>query len=349
MKVVRICFSYVIFLALTSCLDRIDIGTPDSKFSQIVVDGFISDERGPYTVKLTRTLGIEDDLRLARPFSAQRVTISDNTGNSQDLDEVELGVYQTKPFGTFRGVVGREYTLRIEARDGNVYQSMPEKIEPAGKIDTVYYELISFKPADGPTEYGFNIYLDSHTANNSDNYLRWKFTGTYKIKTNPELHTRRVGEATVPDPLACCEICWLTQFEDKPKVSDNQVISEGQFKKVFVGYVPINGRTFYEKYKVEVKQMSLTRNSFEYWKTVQAQLEGSGSLFQPPLGKPKTNIFNLNGTSEVQGLFYASSVVSKVIYIEASDVPFSVTPALTFPDTCTAFEYSTEQQPLDWN
>ena len=341
-------FHIVLFIVVTSCLDRIDIGNPENPQQQIVIDGFISDEPGPYKVRLTRSLGIYDDLRKALPFSAERVSIFDNFGNIEALTEVELGQYETSPTG-IRGVVGREYTLRIEARDGKIYESVPERITPAGSIDSIYYELVSSQPSEGPTTYGFKILIDSEApASDNENYLRWKFTGTYKVKTNPELHTVRIGEAIVPDPIDCCEICWVTQLEDKPVVSDNQIVSEGKFNNVEVGLVPVNGWTFYEKYLVEVAQMSLSRTAFDYWRIVQFQKEGAGSLFQPPLGRPETNVFNINGTTEVQGIFYATSITRKQVFILPEEIPFTIPVPTVIPDWCLVFDLSTLEQPPNW-
>jgi Domain of unknown function (DUF4249) len=363
-------------LLFNACIDRVNIRIPNASTSQLVVDGLITDEPGPYTVKLSLSSKIESFLEFStRPVSLAKVTIFDNEGNSELLDEINDGdgIYQTKP-GGIRGVVGREYALRIETYEGEVYESIPDKMNPVGKVDSLYYTLESFQPLDAPTEYGFRVYVDAQGVPDSDNLYRWKFTGTYVINTNPEFHT--VGRC-MPDPRPCsgfvlnsigvlqtisncsCCTCWVNQFEDKPYVSDNQFISGGRFKNIAVAYVPIDYWTFLLKYRFEVKQMSLSRMAFDYWKTIQSQKEGGSSLFQPPTGKIRTNIFEKNGAKEVQGIFYASAVKLKQKYLTSENVD-KLFLHIRNRNTCgpdvknvnesclLAFKYSSTKPPADW-
>ena len=49
----------MVSILLNSCVDRISISIPDADASQLVVDGLITDEPGPYTVKLTLSSRVE--------------------------------------------------------------------------------------------------------------------------------------------------------------------------------------------------------------------------------------------------------------------------------------------------
>jgi Domain of unknown function (DUF4249) len=372
---------FVGLLLFNSCVDRVNIRIPNASNAQLVVDGLITDEPGPYTVKLSLSSKIESFLEFdTRPVSLAKVTIFDDEGNSEILEEKNAGdgIYQTKASG-IRGVVGREYAIRIETHEGEVYESIPDKMNPVGEINDLHYELEAFQPLDAPTEYGFRVYVDAQGVPDSDNLFRWKFTGTYVVNTNPEFHTK----PCVLDPLCCadprpcsgfvlngigvlqsisnctCCTCWVNQFEDKPYVSDNQFVSGGKFKNIAVAYVPIDYWTFLLKYRFEVKQMSLSRTAFDYWKTIQSQKEGGSSLFQPPTGKVRTNIFNKNRANEVQGIFYASAVKLKQKYLTSESVDKLFLPIrnrnLCGPDFKTvnescllAFKYSSNKPPADW-
>lgn len=357
-------------LLLNSCIDRINIIVPDSYSSQLVVDGVITDEQGPYTIRLTKAIRIEKFLQFNREtVTDANVTISDNFGTSELLTEKEPGVYETKSNG-IQGTVGREYAIRIETKDGKIFESLPDRMNPVGEIEDLYYEYETFQPLAAPQEYGFRFYINTETISGIDNLVRWKFTGVFKIDSHPELHTvnkcapdprlcsglvfvdgglRRVGECT------CCT-CWVTRNESTPHVSDNQFVTQGKIKKVEVGYVPIEFFPFQQKYRVEVKQMSLSREAYNYWRIIQSQKQGAASLFQPPTGKTRTNIFAKNGIEEVQGLFYASSVKTKQIYLTNADVPINLRVPLwdcevdgTIAESCLyAFKFSSNQPPADW-
>jgi hypothetical protein len=97
----------VALILLSSCIDRLNIKVPDSNASQLVVDGLITDELGPYLINLSLSTKVDGFLQFRKLVTAKRVTIFDNVGNSEDLTLIETGIYQTKPNG-IRGVVGRE-------------------------------------------------------------------------------------------------------------------------------------------------------------------------------------------------------------------------------------------------
>jgi hypothetical protein len=357
----------VILVLSDSCVDRIHLQDPGAT-GQLVVDGFITDEPGPYTIKLSRTVGIGGDLTTSKTVNANSVTIFDDLGNSEVLQSVVDGTYQTDPNG-IRGAVGREYYIRIDARDGKVYESVPEKLLPAGSVDSVYFQFVSTQGENAATQYGFNIFANTSGDPGSENLFRWRFTGTYRVETHPELQTTTAGEGRVPDPPQCsgyvstggsiqqvgpceCCICWPSLINSLPNLSDNNLSPNGKYLGTQMGYVPVEYWTFYDKVMVTIRQMSLSQSAFNYWKIVRDQLTGSTSLFQPAIGKAKSNIYLKGGDEEVQGFFYAAGVAKKVIFIHVSDIPLgpSIIPqGIPINASCiSSFAYSTNQQPADW-
>ena len=94
---------------------------------------------------------------------------------------------------------------------------------------------------------------------------------------------------------------------------------------------------------------------------MQSQKEAVGSLFQPITGVIPTNIFEINNAQGAEGIFYASAISKKQIYLdkntnfvqlivpqdycheELRDGPIGMDCRLAFPGS-----YSTTQQPADW-
>jgi Domain of unknown function (DUF4249) len=251
--------------------------------------------------------------------------------------------------------------VRIETVDGKIYESVPDKMNPVGRLDSVYYQRETFQPLDEPTRYGFRVYANGRGVPNGDNLFRWKYTGTYQISTFPLRHKEsNCGSnprACGNNICTCCD-CWVNQYAEQPYISDNQFVSNGVFKNLEVAYVPIEHITFQVKYRMEVKQMSLSRTAFDYWRIIQSQKERGSSLFQPPTGKTRTNIFEKNGSAEAQGIFYASSVSIKQTYLtneEIEDlllkipvVSYCAPPGEIQEDCRLAFPHSTTTRPLDW-
>ena len=346
----RILIFIIGWLIADACVDRINFEIPSQHSKDIVIDGLITDEPGPYTVKLSSVIKSDDTRPRGVPLYAKKITIYDNAGTSEVLEQTGEGIYQTQ-IGGIQGVIGREYYIRVEMEDGNIYESRPDKMNLVGAVDSIYYDFETFQPADAPTAYRYRIYIDAHTTPDSDNYFRWKFNGTYVVETLPQYThcgppcrwcpakcsgyewvigadgssvlkegyaynpiTKKV-EYVIGLKCTCCR-CWVTAPEAKPKVSDQDLSASGKFIKVEMGTVPINFYTFFEKYRVEIVQMGLSRAAFDYWRAIASQKEAVGSLFQPITGKIPSNIFEINKAQEAQGLFYAAAVTKKQIYLD---------------------------------
>lgn len=79
------------------------------------------------------------------------------------------------------------------------------------------------------------------------------------------------------------------------------------------------------KIRVEVLQLTLTKHAFGFFKSIQAQKEATGSLFQPITGKIPTTFFQVSGTpTSISGIFYAAGSSTKSKYITPEDVPFPI-------------------------
>lgn len=116
----------IIFLLLISCYrDVIDLDLEDFE-PQIVIDGIISDQAGPYQVKITKTGGF-NQMNNFPPVTGAEVIINDNFGKSEMLREISAGLYETQ---MLQGVPGRTYTLRViaEGKEYSASSTMPEPL-----------------------------------------------------------------------------------------------------------------------------------------------------------------------------------------------------------------------------
>lgn len=129
----------ILFLAITlfsiSCYqDVIDLDLSDLE-SKIVIEGNITNQPGPYTVKISRTVGYEKSRDFPRVSDAE-VVIADDAGNSETLREIRPGMYWTS---SLRGVPGRTYSLSVNV-DGKEYTAsctMPSPLE----LNSILYDI----------------------------------------------------------------------------------------------------------------------------------------------------------------------------------------------------------------
>lgn len=362
--------TFLLILFSVACVDQIDYDFGDDNPEGIVVDGYISDQPGPYTVKITRPFDIQSKLSFRTALSARKVTVADNLGNEEVLTEVQQGIYKTSPTG-IRGAVGNAYRLKVELKDGRIYESIPDTIVPTGRVDTIFHEFrrITFDSVAKPT---LDVYFNASIGNGAKSKFMWNLVGTYKVDTNPELYDTICAEGRCPKPLRCsgyqiaqnqtdleyfgpctCCTCWVNFFNVDPIVSDNLVVEGEMFKKVRATYIPVNQWTFKYRVHLEVRQLSLSERAFAFWRAAKAQRSAVTSLFQPVNGRIPSNFVQVAGTpGEVQGIFFATAISSKMTYINRDDLPkFFTIPPIDPPikNSCLrAFANSSLQEPAFW-
>ncbi|WP_300691597.1 DUF4249 domain-containing protein [Chryseobacterium sp.] len=160
-------FIILSLFALTSCEKEIDLDLSDQS-GNIVIEGNVTDKAGPYTVKITKSVGFSEPNQYPAVTGAQ-VILSDNTGQTETLHYIGNGMYQTT---TFYGDPGRTYTLNVKA-EGKEYtaqSTMPEPVNLDGLQqssfkfgDKVTYTLLPLFTDPAPLG---NRYLFTFTINN---------------------------------------------------------------------------------------------------------------------------------------------------------------------------------------
>jgi hypothetical protein len=117
---------------------------------QIVIEGNVTDQPGPYTVTISKTGNYFDPVLEFPPVSGATVIISDNAGDMDTLQEMIPGTYRTS---LLQGIIGRTYSLIVTA-EGKTYtgvSSLPHKV----RIDSL--SVSSFRSPDGDKGYEVNI------------------------------------------------------------------------------------------------------------------------------------------------------------------------------------------------
>lgn len=158
-----------LFLVI-SCEREIDLNLEDQS-GNIVIEANVTDQAGPYTVRITKSVSFTQSNTYPGIENAQ-VTLSDNLGQTENLQHIGDGIYQAS---SFQGQSGRTYTLKVQT-DGKEYTSqskMPEAIQFQG------LEQDSFMVA-GETSYTLlPIFVDPPALGN-------RYLFTYSVNDNPK-------------------------------------------------------------------------------------------------------------------------------------------------------------------
>ena len=78
--------SCLALLFLFSCVDRIDFGVALDKDFPLVIDGMITNEPGPYVVKISTSFDIDSKVNLRAEAAVQDMRIIDDLGNAARVE-----------------------------------------------------------------------------------------------------------------------------------------------------------------------------------------------------------------------------------------------------------------------
>lgn len=336
MRAVKHHILFLILLSIGSCVDPFKLpDIPES--SVLVVDGLITTGGGPHRVKLSKSVSLNESESV--PVSGAALKVLDDQGGVINLVQIDAGVYQVIP-EDWKAELGRTYRLSIELADGRKYESENQLVYSPGTIDSLYFSYAPgvINAGDLANEMdAFIVYMDALGDEGIQNLFRWRWNGTYEIFTHPELVTGvALDGSRFPAPLPCsgydanlhpiapctCCTCWVTEYSRQAIVSKNEFIIDNRFLGIEIARIPIDGFRFYNKYYIEVEQLSLDESSYTFWKLVEAQQKSATNIFQPNVIRVQGNVRNVGNQDEpVLGVVSFASVTRASVFIKQSDIP----------------------------
>ena len=278
-------FLLITIVALTwSCQEVIQIDLEEGQ-QRLVVEGRIEkikdSNNGYQSVTLSLTNDYFSNSQTPRVKGAT-VSVSDDSGNIYMFQESSTidGRYETN---NLFAEIGSTYTLLIEY-DGSVYRGS-ETIYPVVPIDSIYQE---FKPDNLFDEEGIRIKIDFTDPGEDENYYLWQ------------------------------------QFQDGISFNDVNpgtkwtVVSPDEFfnGRQVIGRAPNDEMIFEQGQTALVRQMSISKNEYDYMFLLYDQATGGGPFDAPP-ATIRGNIENLtNPDNYPLGYFGASEVAEAEMIIQ---------------------------------
>ncbi len=315
-------FITILSVLLNSCVEKYwpDLG---DKYDQIlVVDGLITNQPEPYTVSLSYST----PLRGGKKTNVQgcEVLITDDTENTVLLSEINPGQYvTTNP--AFQGVVGRKYKLTIHTPEDKTYESGFQELKPPVGLDTVYAKLESKpNPDDDYDLTGYQFYVSSDAAIDDTNYYFWSMEQTYEYNSNYRIRyifDGKMNPVTFPTPFYTC---WKTSTVSEIFTYSTTNLTESVIHDLPLHYVTTETKELSVKYSLLIKQLSLTKEAYNYWYNLQKQVAGQGSLYDKQPYQIQGNMSNIvNPEETVLGYFLVAGSDEKRIFVDKpTDVQF---------------------------
>ncbi|MFC5411572.1 DUF4249 domain-containing protein [Larkinella bovis] len=302
----------LILAGLVSCIDQVNLPIRNEK-PQLVVDGLITNEKPPYTVRLSYSgsFTFDQETPQDQKITNATVTLADDAGHSASLAHTASnpGHYQTTD-SSFVGQPGRSYTLTIRLADGKIYVSAPEKMPANPGIDRVYAR---FTPTESVTlPYQYYFYADITDPAAQTNFYRWTaYTYTTRISTGIP--------CCLGCPGRCYDRCWLQFFSQDINILSDNGVNGNRLPQRLVMRSPIYnpGPTL-----VEVQQYSLTPAAYQFWKLFKEQQSRTGTIFDPLPASVTGNITNASDPEEHALGYFGASAIARKRFREQGDATY---------------------------
>lgn len=189
-------FSIIVAALLFASCEKVIELNYKSNQSRIIIEGNITNEIGPYFVKITKSIGLTETETCPTIDNAV-VTIHDDVDNSEVLIPQGDGIYSTS---TLAGVEGRTYTLTVEVENQTytAQSTMPHRVPfESIRVEEVTlggeaeYNLVPVynDPIEKGNNYRFvlsvnNILVKQHLVLNDD--VRNGLENTLKLEINDD-------------------------------------------------------------------------------------------------------------------------------------------------------------------
>lgn len=286
----------MVVVLLSGCIKQAALVYRDVK-PLLVVEGMLLTDTTPCTVTLSYSgLFNSAGAQQQQPIEDAAVFIKDEAGNIIPLQHQRDGMYASA--GNLGAAAGRSYTLNITLANGKKYASYPQKIEPVEQelaLDSIGQGV----PADVPGLYGGVINIRTKDPVNAKNYYRW---------TSVDYVSRAVITHCGLSPIPCYNYCYQRYNDPNVYILSDLVVNGSEIRYQPVLTTPYY---FYGDHYVEIKQLSITRQVYEFWRLYQEQTSRTGGILDPLPAPIQGNIYSLDDSTELAlGYFEASDVAS---------------------------------------
>ena len=312
--------TFIIFLLLISFIThscRDEYFPEIDKYENIlVVDGTISNDPGPYEVRLSLSSPIyKPELK---PYVGAQVIVIDDLGNKEYFSEIEPGLHRSSLDG-MQGVIGRKYRVIIYTPDEKEYQSSFQELKRPVEIANVYAEIYSKETLDeNRPEYGYQFYVDSEPAESDTSYLMWRAKGTYEYRS--DFLIRYIYDNWVLSVFPNSDSLYNCYHKDNNTgiyTADLTKLSQPQVNRFPLNRVTTNTRKLSIKYSLLVKQSTMSEDAYIYYNKINEMNTQQGALYTQQPYQVKGNVYNvLNEQENVLGYFLVEGVKDKRIFVD---------------------------------
>lgn len=340
--------SLLFIFGVFSCIKPVEIDVPVLD-EGIAVSAYLSTQKGGQEVRLQRLASFTTQA-LNYPILKAEVWMMDNLGQRQNFkeDPTRIGFYIPSN-SDYVGEPGKTYVLHILTPDQQKIESRPQSLRKAPPIKKVYTEeIIVDHPRLSTVVSGFKILLDTDDPVQQGDYYRWSWVNYEQVV---------FCGFSAAGGLSCCEPCWdiVRCYINCTDVFSDVLVNGKTITRHPITRIPYCARDYY----IEIQQRSISKEAYNYWRTVDQLSSNNGSLFDTAPAIVRGNLKCVSDSIQaVYGLFEVSDIAEGGYYISRSNTSrpglfTCVTLPIPAPSincaTCRESPYRTRVKPKFWD
>ena len=299
-----------VFLFLPSCITDF---SPEVKGVKgiLVVDGMITD--GVSEFRLSRSVGISDILRDSEAITNANLYVERNDGVLMEGVNDGNGCYRVH---TGELLSEKEYRLCF-SMDNYLYQSSFLKPIQTVGIDCLSYE----KDENGQVA----IRITSKGGPNTSVYYRWRYRETWEIKARLRAtHYYEKGVLTENNLETAnnCYYCWGRDSSKVLLLGTTRNLAENTVMEHKLYEIPCTDERLSVLYHVEISQVQLREEAYDYFRLMQDEIERNGGIFSQVMTAGNNgNIYCVSDPNEIViGYIEVAGTTKKGLYVPWKEV-----------------------------
>lgn len=296
-------------LLFYACVESFNPPAIDNAGELLVIDASVNGTTGTGTVKLSTTSPLDTVINETYTGEAQ-INIEDENNQVYPFQSNGNGEFSINGLNL---TYGQKLRLNVTLDNGTKYQSEYVVYKKTPEIDSVSWK----QQTDG-----IQFYVTTHDPQDQSIYYKWDYEETW------EFNSRYLSMFEFEDSVVVYRknyldlyICYQFDKSHNIIIGSSEKLQKDVISEFPLAFISTEGNKFLRTYSILVKQRTLTKEAYDYWKTLKTNTESLGGLFDPQPSQLKSNIVNVNDPAEdVLGYFQVYSQTEKRLFIERRDL-----------------------------
>ncbi len=297
-------------MVVISCKEPFDPKISPVQSNYLVVEGNIN-VNGFTSIALSRTLPLKDSINSKPELNAQ-VTITGNDNSVFEVRDAGNGTYLSDSLVLNPN---QKYRLHIKTTAGGEYLSDYSSVLQTPAIDSINWKL---------ENNGVRFYVNTHDPQNKTRYYKWDYEETWEINSAYLSYYKYENGFVIPrdfSEIPKLYYCWRSSKSVSILLGSSAQLTNDVISLAPVEFIPLESEKLSVRFSILVKQYSLDRKAYDFYKMMKSNTESLGSVYDPLPSEITGNITCVSNPQEkVIGYITASTVEQKRLFVTSADV-----------------------------